>query len=496
MAISEEYRKFKPIRNRLRKLNIDSILFLIIGKVYHLEKSPIEEMPRSGMTTWELLLLLKWSIVFSSKETKRLATDKDIRDLLILNQSMNTDLGFDKSVKNQIIKFMRRAAFQQFWLQGNQFLNKSSIGRLIELYFKMDSKFDLNSFFISEISMTTKDVFDHLFIVWFFLESLNEENPYLNKGFFLNWNGYDENKLNTFLSLISINYDEAYDISNKSFNRNLKLQNVERSPFKDRPFLRTDKGLLCVSRNIYSYFMYDFLYSFPSLKSNGNFNRIFSDTFEDYVFNALNEITKNVKRDNFFKELFKDSKNADFLIVEAHYRLIIECKFIKLKEILQINPLDDLLKERLDKDIIKGVVQSIISLNNLEDINTSGCRFDNFIFVVTYSELFLGNGRSVWDEFLYDAVRSSYPDLKLDHFNPDCLFFVPIDDLDILCSIFKDKPMEMFEKLASIVEDNKKPENLKFVFNQYFPNESNKNRDRLVTNFEEYFNALLSEMNR
>ena len=109
-----------------------------------------------------------------------------------------------------------------------------------------------------------------------------------------------------------------------------------------------------------------------------------------------------------------------------------------------------------------------------------------FYFIVTYKELYLGNGEDVWNEFAKTSLNDSY-EIKDFNIKPENLFFIPINSFDRLLRITNGNIEQMIKIFKEVIKQ-KNGETKKYIFETYLEEfDVAKSKDQhLVKIFEDY----------
>ncbi len=484
------FSKYKPIRNDIRKFDAEKLLLLTLKHLHKVSKTPAREWSSTGMTPWELLLLVKWTLHESSESKSKKPMYRDFARIVNKIKDMSDDLGVPKDSSHKLEKFFRKMAFQQFWLQQGQTLSRAKLGRTIELFLNMECRYDLDMLLTEKLGLNRKDVLDLSFITWVKLNSDLEKEPFLTGGFFSTINNINQEKLTKFFNLISVDYDDAISLAKEATSkRSFSLQRFEQTPFKNKPFLRTDKGLLSFCPIVFSDYLENFFYDFAKTESGGAFNHHFGKVFESYVDAGLQEITTSYIREGEIKRRFGCNKTVDFFIENDNGNILIECKAIELSPLARVNPVDNVLESSLKDSIVKSIAQSIEVISSIDVSKNKPTSDINYVLVVTFKELYLGNGEVAWEEFIKDAVEKYYPEHDTSVIDPEKLFFVSVNDFDKVCSIYQERLNDFLLKLKDIAAAKQSPEDMKYVFGMYLGEDGEgKERELLRNTFDTYFN--------
>ncbi len=483
------YDRYKPIRNDIRQFNAESLFLITVKHLNEIFELPPHEWASKGMSPWELLLLVKWTLFEANKSGHIEPKYRDFARIVNKIKDFNDDLGVEEGSKHRLEKFFRKMAFQQFWLQSGQVMNSIRLGRTIELFLNTTSEFDLDAFLVREIGLNRKDFFDLAFITWVKVNEEKSQNKFLTVNFFSTIKDLEQEKVIKFFDAISLDWEGAQELArDMTANISFELQKFEQTPFKMSPFIRTSKGLLCYCPIIFTDFLENFFYDFAKRKSSGAFNEKFGFVFESYVGRGVRIISENCLNESEIKQRYRNKKSVDYLIEASNGNLLVECKAIELSPYARVNPSDEVLEKNLKDSIIKSIAQSIEVITAAQKSANKPQSNDYYILIVTYKELYLGNGEIAWDEFIRDAVRKEYPDHDISVIDPEKLFFASIHDFDRVAHKYGGKGEDLILKLQSITDLKTDPRDRKYVFGMYFDEPSEDVIVPLKETFDDYFN--------
>ena len=167
--------------------------------------------------------------------------------------------------------------------------------------------------------------------------------------------------------------------------------------------------------------------------------------------------------------------------------ILIEAKAIEAPHHTKSYPSDKRMIRAYKKDIIKALAQAhevikTFKVNKL--IN------DTFLLIVTYEELYLGDGEDVWNEFAKTSLSNDYG-IKDFNIKPENLFFISINSFDRLLRI-TDGNIEQMIKIFKEVIKQKNGETKKYIFEDYLKEfDVEKSKDQhLFKVFENYLKNM------
>ena len=130
--------RFKNIRNRIHKLDGAELLEHLLRLLHHPDAAKIERL--QDYEIWNLLLLVKWTILYGSPSEKysiKQATPYEVVQLMNRLKDLSGHLRQFEDLSD-IFLFARNMAFQQFWIQRKEFVS-FDIARQYLLFGKLDN---------------------------------------------------------------------------------------------------------------------------------------------------------------------------------------------------------------------------------------------------------------------------------------------------------------------------------------------------------------------
>lgn len=199
----------------------------------------------------------------------------------------------------------------------------------------------------------------------------------------------------------------------------------------------------------------------------------FGETFERYIENGLSYANvKYVSEDILSRELQGTGSLIDFLINDDDVNILIDAKAVEMAYQGKITHLADIVKDRVKTSVIKAIEQSFGVVSRLKQTRSSNpvikYKDINFLLVVTYKELYLGNGRN-----LYDAIAKNKLDKILTKYGNllqiplENMYFITIEEFDYLIEMIKLGKTSFKTALMKAKENDSDVMSRKFEFLQH-----------------------------
>jgi len=164
------------------------------------------------------------------------------------------------------------------------------------------------------------------------------------------------------------------------------------------------------------------------------------------------------------KSIFPDREMVDFVLREEHCTVLIECESTELAPLAKLQPDFELLRGALSSSMV-AAMKRIYSTASKATSNPERLRLPSRRFlcvIVTYKDLYLGSGRSLWDEFLEERMSLHVTQL----IDPNDLFVVSLEDFESLVSVSQNSERFIGSQLCELSKSNRTAATSESVFSQ------------------------------
>jgi hypothetical protein len=221
----------------------------------------------------------------------------------------------------------------------------------------------------------------------------------------------------------------------------------------------------------------------------------FGDIFEKYVERGLNYANlKYFNEEKLKKVLGEQGKVVDFFVTDGETNILIDAKGIELPPLGMLTHIEDVLKDKTETSILKAITQSyetwknLLTIKKIDDHTISSQT--PFLLVVTYKDLFIGNGK----DFLHNVAKEFLPTLtaKLGVGNlipPENMYFLSADDFDFLMQSVK-MGNSLSNILSQAMQADQDTKTKKFIFRDHLK----PSRDGIPDFLEEEFHSLMDTL--
>jgi hypothetical protein len=473
MGSVDSYSLFKPIRNKLGEHDITSLVINATKKLHEIEnKTPADFR---GWSPWLLLLLIKWSYEFGGQKYPSKSVDESKLAKIItliknFEESFQTSF-LDEAKIYSVPKFLRILAFQQFWFQSG--FGTWHITRSLVLFCSLPSDHPIQKAFFKVMSISMLDFLELGFLVWVWLKK-GKSRIKFDPDYIFSLSTYDPKTIEAFLHGISLLIDEVNDYlrNRPQAIKNISLQPNETTPFVRYPLLKLGNEYLVYSRRVYEVTLGNIFYDIMKREGGSSLSEQFASELEKYVKNAFLQVKLKFYSEVELKYHLKGEKVTDFLLPFDDCTVLLEIKSCEMRPSVKVNPKTQQLINELQDSVIKGTIQGISLVNTLKQ-SKDGLVIPNrdkfFLLIVTYRELFLGHGRSAWDEFLREAVIKELANTQIDinAILPDHIITLNIEEFDLLIAALNNKNITLPEILNRVVKNNADVHTMKLSFIQH-----------------------------
>jgi len=255
-------------------------------------------------------------------------------------------------------------------------------------------------------------------------------------------NSYAPNIMDRFLEIFSANLAALKKFLKTEYDKHTPIMRhelFEMSPLRRFPLLREGAGCHCYSKRLLYISLSNFIYdSLRSLPDKGRIMSLWGNQFENYVnkaisYSGLDYIAEAALK----KELGPNTKVVDFIISDSNYLVLVESKGVEMHYIAQVGFESEDILAYLKSSIIDGIEQGYSTIKNLHALKGnegSGLEAPDkvFLVLVTYKELYIGNGNNLYNYIGKDELDRIVRDYGNRRWIPfEHIFVMCIDDFEL-----------------------------------------------------------------
>jgi len=487
---------FRTVRNKLRKYPAEQIVVECVKRLHPDPKVDVAHFP-----PWLLLLLIKWTIMYGVSVPKKRRNLSPHDFSLLTNHMHDFDgaVGLQELAPEHISRYMRRLALQQFSLL--QPYGLAGIARQYEFFGTLPRD---HAFAVTFRDLTGVDTSDFCELALCLMaRCIHGEAQITRASYFENIaDAYDDGVIPAFLRTISQDWAGIKrHLDEDARSRALIYELYERSPLWDYPLLSVADAYVCYSPVL----LYDRLqyciYRVLRDHNPGWFMGRFGSLFCRYVGLGVDALDLlSFSEAEIQNAIGSDSKAVDFLVVDGGANILIEVKGVEVPEWARLSLDPERVRQRLKPSIIAGLRQGYSMLRTLagrgQQGDPLGAQAENYLLIVTYEQMYLGNGASV-DEVL--DLSASHPTLADSQLMPlENVYVVSVDEFDLLVSALAGSERNLADVLRQAVACDRDSATRKLTFTQHLmsqfgpldlPSHLKASSDQLVESLKRRFPA-------
>ena len=418
---------------------------------------------------WLVLLLIKWVLVDEQYATsgKKDLDANEFNKILQLMRDLGSKIRMPSMYAHPTL-FFRNIAYQQFLYQHD--FRIAYLARQSLLFGSVEDSHLFKREFVSLTGMSIEHFLELALILLCYF--INDEGHTISSRWFQTVRSYYTAKeIEALLRALSINVsDLRRELLNLEGAERRSFEFYEPTPFLRFPLLSVNDQYLCVYPSVLfralEHFIYDILRSWDSSK----FMAKFGEVFERYVEKGL--IYAKVAHANeavLKRELAGTGSVIDFLCHDKDSNILIDAKAVEMAYQGKVTHLPEIVRDRVKTSIIKAIEQAFDVLRRLEITNSNNLtirnRNINYLLVVTFKELYLGNGRNLYDAIArdkLDEISEKYrgsPQIPLEN-----MYFITVEEFDYLIEMIRSGNTSFEVALAKAKESDSDMRSRKFDF--------------------------------
>lgn len=461
------YNEFKRLRNYIRKYSASSI---IDKCVFHINQKSNTKLDSLQLLPWQFICVIKWVLldkeckILTSKEMDTKAFEKLRLLLLNLERQIRGPDEFD----NHYL-FFRALACQQLGFQkelSNQFIARQSI-----LFSQLSHDHPINSDFKDITGLTITEYLDLSFLTyvgmknthivrWSWFRELSEQ---LNIDF---------NLIANYVKLIALDFKSYREWLIKTEGNNYKspMELYENSSLVSYPFFISKFGLVCIHPQLFFRSIENFVYDVLRVNNSQRFMDKFGNIFESYVRDGLDRSQVEYFTESDLREKFgHNESHVDFVIkADAESLIFVEAKAKDMQKLGYFAHEQSIITDKIRDSALKAVNQAHNVLRNYVEHDNPPVR--SYLIVITYKEMYLGNGKTVLDYLAHNAMSKIYETYPSHQIPPENIYFMNISDFDFLCEMVKNQRLTFLEALEKAKTADSHRDTKVFTFSMHLQN--------------------------
>jgi hypothetical protein len=467
---------FREIQGEFRKYYPLSILDASLGYLYAPSKNKQDKAARQP---WLVLLLIKW--VYSDELANSFLPRPSINSvqyLALLQKVLDlTDSDKMPDEYEEVRLFMRALAYQQFFYQAE--------GKLVDLARQeiIFSRVPSNHYFKTRfLKLVGLPIETFLRISFVLLAAVESQGRILSRDYlFALCPPFEAYDVDAYLRAISIDVNDLNKaLRDADTDGRSPEEFLHQTPFLKFPLVKVDGKYWCVSPAVLSRSLGHFVFDLLKSDDVNAFNNPFGKSFEKYVGEWLKKTKLPIAIESeLIKELPGVGGVIDFLIADDESNVLIDAKGVEMAQggMAAVRKMD--MRRAVKTSLIKAFEQGHEVISRLPKVSVKNpviCqRANNYLLVVTYKELYVGNGMAfanVVGGAELDKVRSAY---SSDHQIPiENMYFLTIHEFEELMDLVSAGRVGLVEFLEYAKQIDSNPRTQKFNFEMHIQEFSKK----------------------
>jgi hypothetical protein len=396
---------------------------------------------------------------------------------------------YEKSILQQdgYRSYFSAISQKQFWWQRG--VIRADFARINYIF--LSEPCEYHHEFEKQFGISVKIFIGMMLSIWSHIK-IKSDIIYVDYNDILTHYGFEKNHIACFLQLVSRDKNalkRELEAQDRSIKSNI-LKFGEQTPLYKYPILRiNESNYICFSRNIIERSIYYNLFEFVKSLADDNGARCFTDRFERYVGDLIDESGAEYISEKEIENLY-DGKKTDYLVFEDDFDIMVEAKSIRLSNIAKANPEKKIILNDLEDSVVKSIFQGNELSKNLHE---NGRIKRHALLIVCYDDIYLGPPDEAYNYFFKDHCEQKFSDgtCARGEIPPENIFILSINEFERFCAVRKE--VGSFSKtLDSAISDNKNPETRKFTLDQSFPDlRNNQSLNIIEDNYEKIWAPII-----
>lgn len=418
---------------------------------------------------WLVLLLIKWVLVDEQYATSgKIDLDaNEFRKILQLMRDLGSKIRGPSQYAHPAL-FFRNLAYQQFLYQYS--FGITCLARQSLLFGSVEDSHLFKREFINLTGMSIEHFLELSLIL--LCRFINGKGHTISSQWFQTVRSYySDNEIEALLSALSINLsDLRQELLNLERAGRRSSEFYEQTPFLRFPLLNINGQYLCVYPNVLfrtlEHFIYDALRSWDSNRFMAKFGEVFERYIEKgLIYAKVPHVNEAVLK----RELGGTGSVIDFMCHDKDSNILIDAKAVEMAYEGKVTHLPEIVKDRVKTSIIKAIEQAFDVVGRLQITNSKNPvirhRSTNYLLVVTFKELYLGNGRNFYDAIAkdkLDEISEKYrgsPQIPLEN-----MYFITVEEFDYFIEMIRSGKTSFKGALAKAKESDSDVTSRKFDF--------------------------------
>ncbi|MCK8045099.1 hypothetical protein MSG37_09390 [Shewanella sp. 1CM18E] len=426
------------------------------------------DLERLNRHPWIIMLIAKWNLLENrvNPDYAKVLRNNEFNNIL----SMTYDLGNLVKMPGEgshYRNFMRNMAYQQFMYQKT--LSTTILGSNQLLFSSLPENNRLKTRFREITDLDIKTFSQCVLVISTAFETSKSITVDTFEPIF---DAVDRNNLEKTLNLLSVELHkvkgilQSVDCSNGTYS-----EWYEQTPFLKFPIVRQDGRYTCMNKFILirciEGYIYDLLKSDNSQWFMDNFGKI----FESYLKNGLDYSKSVYVEETAIKiGLPRNTNVVDFVIKEDGCNVFIDAKGVELPYLGKVSDDAKVILGKVKSSALKAIKQANVLNDHIRSNGSDSVEYQNtnYLLVVTYRELYLGNGIEFYESIAKKNIDDIFNGIDERSKIPlENTYFLNIEEFDLMCSVVQSTELTFAQIIEHAKKDDRMAETRKFDFLQH-----------------------------
>ncbi|WP_045420197.1 GapS1 family protein [Vibrio jasicida] len=274
------------------------------------------------------------------------------------------------------------------------------------------------------------------------------------------------------LAVLSIDLHKVKGlVKDNDYSKGTYSEWYEQTPFLRFPIVKYDDTYTCMNIYVFLRCIEGYVYDLLKHDNSQSFMDGFGKIFEAYLANGLAYSDCNYIDETVVKGKLPDGVNVvDFIVSNERSNIFIDAKAVELPYLGKVSDNPKVILGKVRTSALKAIKQANV-LNDYilrNELDKVCSKENNYLLVVTYKELYLGNGLD-----FYESIAKSEIDEIMDSVAEEAriplenIYFITLEEFDLMCSVVKGTELSIEDILLHAKKNDSKSHTMKFDFMQH-----------------------------
>jgi hypothetical protein len=247
----------------------------------------------------------------------------------------------------------------------------------------------------------------------------------------------------------------------------------EKTSLRETPLLKHNSNYYPFSVELLARCVETFIYDILRGDNPEDFMDKFGPIFERYVGSSISNMNITFFRERELMNTLRGSgKLVDYLLIDKDAKVFVDAKGVEMSYLGMVGHQPQVIKDKTRDSVIRGIQQGFETAKRLEGIDRiNGIEIgkaDNYLIVVTFKDLFVGNGVDFYEYVAKDTLNrlvsqtGGQVPVPFEH-----MYFMSIDDFDLLAGGVAEGKIDLVGTLEHAAKADASLQTKKFTFGQH-----------------------------